>query len=761
MFKTRHLSLVASVGLTALLCTSSPARAQSLGGAASFAVSGAAAVTAAGAAGTVITGDVGSTNVNPLLAITGFPPAVVTPPFGLHYNDAQAIAAQSGATALFASLNSGACTTLVAELGGTTIPPGNYCFSSTANVAAGTNLVLNGAGTYIFRVGSSLTANVLSTVSLVGVNACNVYWRVASAATLNGINFPGNVVASAGVTLGVGATLTGRALATVGPVTMAGGNSVGGCSGTPSLSLFKQASPTTFQLAGNLISYSYLVTNTGNTSLAGPVTATDDKTTVVCPNVNTVGDFNGSLDPGEVITCTATYTATAADEIAGEIINHATAQAGGTVSSPGMVTVPKIVPVAPAIAIVKLTNGSDHNSSPGLQVTVGSTVTFTYSVVNTGNVTLNPVTLFDNVLGPIAVATDCVPNTTALTPGASMLCTKTVTALVPGTVCNTGTATGTPPTGLPVSASNDECYTANPVQVGTGSLVVTKNTVGGNGSFTFTGTLPTFTITTGLGTGTATLNNLTAGTYSINETPQGGWVQTSSTCSSVVVSAGNQATCTVVNTALPAATGTLVVFKTTVGGNGSFTFNGGSLGIFTLTTLANLGTKTFSGLAPGTYSIIETGLPIGWGQTSSTCGSVTVSAGLVTSCAVVNTGSQPGTGTPGYWKNHPNAWPVSQITVGGVTYTKAKAIAWLVDSVDKDKTKNMFSALVSAMLNVKIGNDDSCVAPTIAAANNWMAIYGPVGKGVRASSYAWKIGEPLQLLLDNYNNGLLCAPHRN
>ena len=34
---------------------------------------------------------------------------------------------------------------------------------------------------------------------------------------------------------------------------------------------------------GDVISYSYLVPNTGNVSLAGPVTVTDDKTTVTCP----------------------------------------------------------------------------------------------------------------------------------------------------------------------------------------------------------------------------------------------------------------------------------------------------------------------------------------------------------------------------------------------------------------------------------------------------------------------------------------------
>ena len=38
--------------------------------------------------------------------------------------------------------------------------------------------------------------------------------------------------------------------------------------------------------------------------------------------------------------------------------------------------------------------------------------------------------------------------------------------------------------------------------------------------------------------------------------------------------------------------------------------------------------------------------------------------------------TNPGTGTPGFWKNHPEAWPVSSVTVGGVTYTK--------DSGDRD-----------------------------------------------------------------------------
>ena len=120
----------------------------------------------------------------------------------------------------------------------------------------------------------------------------------------------------------------------------------------------------------------------------------------------------------------------------------------------------------------------------------------------------------------------------------------------------------------------------------------------------------------------------------------------------------------------------------------------------------------------------------------------------------------PGTGTPGYWKNHPEAWPVEEITVGGVTYTKAQAIAWL-NAVGKDKTITMFSSLVPAKLNLLIGNDGSCVSSTITAADEWMIKYGPVGKGVHAASLAWKIGEPLHRQMDNYNNGMLCAPHRD
>ena len=131
----------------------------------------------------------------------------------------------------------------------------------------------------------------------------------------------------------------------------------------------------------------------------------------------------------------------------------------------------------------------------------------------------------------------------------------------------------------------------------------------------------------------------------------------------------------------------------------------------------------------------------------------------------------PGTGTPGYWKNHRDAWPAEGVMVGNVQYYNtvppppagAKTILdamKLMGKVSGDKSYSMFSALISAKLNALLGNNYLCVQGTLAAADTWM-IANPVGSGVKGSSAAWEAGEPLHSKLDDYNNGKLCAPHRN
>jgi hypothetical protein len=83
---------------------------------------------------------------------------------------------------------------------------------------------------------------------------------------------------------------------------------------------------------GSSIEYGYAVTNSGNVSLAGPVTVADDLTTVTCLPVSDVGNLDDSLNPGEEITCTSTYTVIEADVSAGIVTNTATASADGTTS---------------------------------------------------------------------------------------------------------------------------------------------------------------------------------------------------------------------------------------------------------------------------------------------------------------------------------------------------------------------------------------------------------------------------------------------
>jgi hypothetical protein len=121
-----------------------------------------------------------------------------------------------------------------------------------------------------------------------------------------------------------------------------------------------------------------------------------------------------------------------------------------------------------------------------------------------------------------------------------------------------------------------------------------------------------------------------------------------------------------------------------------------------------------------------------------------------------------GTGTPGYWKNHPEAWPAAGVTVGGVLYqgpTITTAIK-LMGKVGGDKTVSMFAALISAKLNTTLANNTACILQTIEKADLWMTAH-PVGSGVKASSPAWAEADAWHTLLDDYNNGKLCAPHRS
>jgi hypothetical protein len=118
--------------------------------------------------------------------------------------------------------------------------------------------------------------------------------------------------------------------------------------------------------------------------------------------------------------------------------------------------------------------------------------------------------------------------------------------------------------------------------------------------------------------------------------------------------------------------------------------------------------------------------------------------------------------SPGYWMNHPEAWPVEEITIGGVTYSKAEAIELMKLPVKGDKWLTMFPQVVAAKLNVLMNKDccryTRCIRDALADADAWLGSYA-AKRPVKANSCAWQGGgECLYLTLDAYNNGGLCAP---
>jgi hypothetical protein len=245
-----YLSLLIGAGFAALLYDPLPtvaATAPTLGQAASFGVLANQAITNTGPS--VVAGDLGI-SPNNASSVTGF--TFSTPPgpgqvLGTpHFADALALGAQNDVTTAYNDLAGQVCgTTISADLGGSTLPPGVYCSGSTMGLTG--TLTLDAQGdpnaVFIFQVGSSLTTASASSVSVINSgNSCNVFWQIGASATLGtGTTFVGNILALASITVTTGASVNGRALARTGAVTLdSNAVSVSVCSGvagtTPTLS---------------------------------------------------------------------------------------------------------------------------------------------------------------------------------------------------------------------------------------------------------------------------------------------------------------------------------------------------------------------------------------------------------------------------------------------------------------------------------------------------------------------------------------------
>jgi len=259
---------------------------------------------------------------------------------------------------------------------------------------------------------------------------------------------------------------------------------------TPSIEIVKNYEWTTGDgsQVGDVVTYTYTVTNTGNVTL-NPVSATDDK-------LGTITLLATSLAPGASTTGTATLTLTQALLDAGSQTNIATATGtpptGPNVTNSATKTVTFIT--KPSISIVKNFEWTTGDGSH-----VGDVVTYTYTVTNTGNVTLNPVSATDDKLGTITLLA------TSLAPGASTTGTATLTLtqalLDAGSQTNIATATGTPPSGPNVTNSATKTVTF----IETPSIEIVKNYEWTTGNGSQVGDVVTYTYTV-TNTGNVTLN---------------------------------------------------------------------------------------------------------------------------------------------------------------------------------------------------------------------------------------------------------------
>ena len=242
-----------------------------------------------------------------------------------------------------------------------------------------------------------------------------------------------------------------------------------------SLAIVKTATPATYSAVGDVISYSYLVTNSGNVTLAGPVTVADDKATVTCPA--------GGLAPLASMTCTASYTIIPGDITAGTVTNTAYAKSDETQSLPDSETV-TFVNIPPDLSVTKTAN-------PTSVPETGGSVTFTFAVINNASEAATITSLSDSKFGTLTGDTDCQVGATLAANGGS--CSFTATFPVPasdllGSHANTFTAVATDPEGFADTATADATvtYTNVPPTVTLDKSVDVEFLDEPGGDFTFT-----------------------------------------------------------------------------------------------------------------------------------------------------------------------------------------------------------------------------------------------------------------------------------
>jgi len=113
----------------------------------------------------------------------------------------------------------------------------------------------------------------------------------------------------------------------------------------------------------------------------------------------------------------------------------------------------------------------------------------------------------------------------------------------------------------------------------------------------------------------------------------------------------------------------------------------------------------------------------------------------------------------GYWRTHPDAWPVTSLTLGTVTYQAAELMAILDNPAQGNGLVILAHQLIAAKLNIANGADPTAVQQAITDADNMIGglVAPPIGNGYLAPGQTGDLTETLT----EYNEGTIGPGHCN
>ncbi|MFD4992212.1 hypothetical protein ACFWH7_13145 [Cellulosimicrobium cellulans] len=205
---------------------------------------------------------------------------------------------------------------------------------------------------------------------------------------------------------------------------------------------------------GDTVEYAFTATNTGDQRLTGVEIA--DPKPGLSDLIYTWPGEPGVLEPGQSVTATATYQVTESDRD-NRIIQNSATVSGNPPTGPPVTDEDDaeiVLPDNPALELVKTGALADGDTGAA-----GDTIEYTFTVTNTGDVTLIDVSITDALEGLSDLSYSWPGEAGVLAPGDHVTATATYaltqTDIDTGLVHNAATAVGTPPSGEDVTDTDE------------------------------------------------------------------------------------------------------------------------------------------------------------------------------------------------------------------------------------------------------------------------------------------------------------------